>query len=75
MNIPAISQMNIKDKIKAMKKEIERLKKLPDYEYVILDIQEEIKRKKLDQYKKAIDEEDWYTIEKIQKEHKKEGVK
>ena len=29
------------------------------------------KPKKLDQYKKAIDEEDWYTIEKIQKEHKK----
>jgi|LULX01.1.fsa_nt_gb hypothetical protein len=29
------------------------------------------KPKKLDQYKKAIDEEDWYTIEKIQKEYKK----
>ena len=26
-----------------MQLEIERLKKLPDYEYVILDIQEEIK--------------------------------
>jgi hypothetical protein len=41
--------MNIKDKIKEMKKEIERLKKLTDYEYVILDIQEEIKclKKKL----------------------------
>jgi hypothetical protein len=41
--------MNIKDKIKEMKKEIQRLKKLTDYEYVILDIQEEIKclKKKL----------------------------
>ena len=41
--------MNIKDKIKEMQLEIERLKKLPDYEYVILDIQEEIKclKKKL----------------------------
>ena len=29
--------------IKEMKLEIERLKKLPDYEYVIMDIQEEIK--------------------------------
>ena len=41
----------MKDKIKEMKLEIERLKKLPDYEYVILDIQKEIeclkkKRKK-----------------------------
>ena len=40
-----------KEKIKEMKLEIERLKKLPDYEYVILDIQKEIeclkkKRKK-----------------------------
>ena len=36
--------------IKEMKLEIERLKKLPDYEYVILDIQEEIKclKKKLE---------------------------
>ena len=36
--------------IKEMKLEIERLKKLPDYEYVIMDIQEEIKclKKKLE---------------------------
>ena len=36
--------------IKEMNLEIERLKKLPDYEYVIMDIQEEIKclKKKLE---------------------------
>ena len=36
--------------IKEMKLEIKRLKKLPDYEYVIMDIQEEIKclKKKLE---------------------------
>ena len=28
------------------------------------------KTNKIKQYKKAIDEEDWYTIEKIQKENK-----
>ena len=38
------------ERIKEMKLEIERLKKLPDYEYVIMDIQEEIKclKKKLE---------------------------
>ena len=37
--------MNKKEakQIKEMKLEIKRLKKLKDYEYVILDIQEEIK--------------------------------
>ena len=37
--------MNKKEakQIKEMNLEIERLKKLPDYEYVIMDIQEEIK--------------------------------
>ena len=43
--------MNKKEakQIKEMKLEIERLKKLPDYEYVIMDIQQEIKclKKKL----------------------------
>jgi hypothetical protein len=43
--------MNIKDKIKEMKKEIERLKKLPDYEYVIMDIQTEIECLKKKQLK------------------------
>ena len=34
-------------------------------------------KKQIEQYKKAIDNEDWYTIEKIQKEIKKdmEGIK
>ena len=40
--------------IKEMKLEIERLKKLPDYEYVILDIQEEIKRAELLQFIKTV---------------------
>ena len=44
--------MNKKEakQIKEMKLEIKRLKKLKDYEYVIMDIQEEIKclKKKLE---------------------------
>ena len=41
--------MNLRKKIKEMKLEIKRLKNLKDYEYVIMDIQEEIKclKKKL----------------------------
>ena len=42
-----------KDKIKEMKLEIERLKKLPDYEYVILDIQKEIECLKKKQAKSS----------------------
>ena len=34
--------MNLRKKIKEMKLEIKRLKKLKDYEYVIMDIQKEI---------------------------------
>ena len=30
-----------------------------------------IDKKQIERYKKAIDNEDWYTIEKIQKEYKK----
>jgi hypothetical protein len=34
-----------------------------------------IDKKQIERYKKAIDNEDWYTIEKIQKEIKEENEK
>ena len=36
----------MKDKIKKIEREIKRLKKLPDYEYVILDLKQEKKELK-----------------------------
>ena len=46
LNLPGLGQEIMEDKIKKIELEIKRLKKLPDYEYVILDLKQEKKELK-----------------------------
>ena len=46
MSYWGLGQEIMKDKIKEIEREIKRLKKLPDYEYVIMDLEQEKKELK-----------------------------